>query len=135
MGIIVSSSALDRDKWKDLKNRLKLEKSEVTLIGFGEAVDKWDFYRFHPDQINWKGEFKENSDASRFAQNLFDLLINYYREPTADLLLLSAVTSARLKIGFHHEQNPVNDLNIMLNPMEIDRFVEEVKKCLAFINH
>lgn len=135
VGIIVTDSALNKDKWNDLKNRFKLGKAEVTLIGFGEERIGNDFYQFHKNQIDWKGRFKENSDAAKFSQNQFDVLINYYHEPMADLLLLSAATKAPLKIGFYHEQNPVNDLNIMLNPIEIDRFVEEVKKYLALINH
>src|SRR5699024_9055476 len=94
----------------------------------------YDDLVFVDRQVSWLGKFKSETDAYTFQQQSYSLLINYFTNPSLPLLLLSAETRADLKIGFPTKYPDINDLNIVVNPTEINRFVLEIQNYLPKIN-
>lgn len=107
---------------------------ETIFISKNNLSRDEDILVFKDNQISWRGNLKSGSDADKFQRHKFDVLINYFNRASPHLLLLSAAVKAKLKIGLQTETNSLNDLNIVVNPNEIHKFVCEFKTYIPKIN-
>lgn len=134
IAVIIDEQIFQNNKHtKALIETLKREASRVELMVFNALEPKIDDPIFTEDQLNWRGEFKTGTAAEKFSRQQVDLLINYVIEPELPLELLSLTTRASLKIGLAGHNNTLNDLDIDINPIEIHKFVEELKTYLLKI--
>lgn len=138
VGVIVDLDMFEKlSETQKLVQAFNTEGGMVEVIGFSNNAKKREAFEgltFKINQLTLSGDFKTESDAEKFQQKPYDLLVNYFVEASPQLLLLSAAAEANLRVGFPSESNPINDLNIDVMPSEISRFAAEVKKYLPLIN-
>ncbi|HEX8575469.1 MAG TPA: hypothetical protein VF677_04165 [Flavobacterium sp.] len=85
------------------------------------------------EQINWKGEFIDQQIIA-FQQQPFDVLINYYTDPKAPLLLLTHNSQSLFKVGFDSIDKRLNHFIIKTDPYDYKIFTGELFKYLKILN-
>ena len=93
--------------------------------------EKYYLNAFHGKRLGWNAVFEENGNEAVFVQTEYDLLLNYFTEPTPELLILSASVKAKLKVGFPLREKRLNDLELLVEPKNHRLFVSELKKYLT----
>lgn len=138
IGIIVDFGVLeDNGNVEDIIQAFKTKSNTVQVIAVSTGKLKnqnFDGLVLMNNQMTWQGDFKKETDAEKFQQNSYDLLINYFEESTPQMRLLSASVQANLKVGFPTRTDGINDLTIDVKPTKISKFADEVKKYLPLIN-
>ncbi|MBW2961193.1 DUF6913 domain-containing protein [Mesonia aestuariivivens] len=133
LGVIVDENILNKISFEKLKSSFLQIGEQVEIILFSEK-DSEDLKSFKKRDLGWKGVFKQTTEARRFQQNHFDVLINYFEETKPELILLGASTSANLKVGLAQQDKKLNDLQINVDALEVNLFLKELKKYIAIIN-
>lgn len=92
--------------------------------------EKYSLNTFNAKRLGWNATFEEGNERE-FANTTFSLLLNYFVNPSPELLILSATTKANLKVGFPLAEKRLNDLEIHANPRDYKLFIAELKKYLS----
>lgn len=95
--------------------------------------EKYSLNLFDGKRLRWNATFEENGNEWNFAQRNYDILVNYFTNPTPEILILSASVKANLKVGFPLEEKRLNDLEINIEPKNHQLFLMELKKYIAVI--
>ncbi|MFK7000461.1 DUF6913 domain-containing protein [Flavobacterium oreochromis] len=82
--------------------------------------------------INWKGEFSAPF-VNEFIYTSFDLLISYYDQGKAPLVLVTHNSKALFKVGFCSVDKRLNHLMINTNAQNFKVFVQELFKYLKIL--
>lgn len=93
--------------------------------------EKYSLNQFDRNNLGWNGMLKEGSKEKLFQETSYDLLLNYFVNPSMEILIFSASIEANLKVGFPLSEKRLNDLEINVEPLEYEIFSRELKKYLA----
>lgn len=93
--------------------------------------EKYSLEQFDGNNLGWKATFKKGSKEKKFQETNYALLLNYFVEPSPELMILSASVRAQLKVGFPQEEKHLNDLEFHIDPKDYRLFAKELKKYLA----
>ncbi len=124
-----------REKLISEIKKWQLSPLSIEFIVFKDKVKKTDVFEyavFSNKDITWNATFT-SSEVNQFSAKNFDLLISYYDEEKAALLLLTQISKANFKVGF---SNIDHRLNHFLIQTEIDKsatFAEELFKYLKIL--
>lgn len=134
IGCIVDLDAFARaEDLYGLRKDFDLAPNAIQIIGYKREYDKVSPFgvQFFCDRdLGWNGEIT-NGHASEFLGREYDVLINYFQRESLMLKLVSAMTVARIRIGFSEVDTRLNDL-ILDTPMEdLAAFRSELKKYLT----
>ncbi len=116
----VKSNQLKIMGYKDLK--ANIEEDHVGQTNY-----------FDEKMVNYTGGFKSKS-LNNFANESFDVLINFYEEDHKVINLVAASSKAKFKVGFATVDNRINDLVIGTPANNTDLFIKELKKYLKILN-
>ncbi|HET8839167.1 MAG TPA: hypothetical protein VFM82_09285 [Flavobacteriaceae bacterium] len=94
--------------------------------------EKYSLNAFNAKRLSWKATFEEGNERE-FVNTTFTVLLNYFVNPSPELLILSAATKAKLKVGFPLEEKRLNDIEINADPKDHKLFISELKKYLDMI--
>ncbi len=137
VGIILDLDIVEQDfDLAELQKELNVPNENFSFIVFTSRKDfpeKYNLNAFHGKRLGWNATFEENSNERAFANTNYDLLLNYFVKPSDELLILSASSKAKLKVGFPLEERRLNDLEIHVDPKDYKLFIAELKKYLAVI--
>lgn len=139
VGIIVDLEVFEDPKsLKKLVSLFEKEFNSVKVIlvtSGGTSLETGIDLHFDKTQMDWHGNFKINSDANKFQQGRFDLLVNYYTEASPILSLLSASLETSLRVGLACENCQVNDFELIVKPDNIEKFIAGIRTYLPKIKH
>lgn len=134
LGCIVDLDKFEKSEvFFQFQEEFSLRPNAVKIIGYKRFYDKNSPYAtpvFSDKDLGWNGDI-ENSYALEFLGREYDLLVNYYKEDSLLLNLMSAKTRARLKVGFKEVGPQYNDLILDTPIKEFDTFKKELKKYLG----
>ena len=88
---------------------------------------------YNVSSISWTGAL-QSEDLKNFIDFDFDLLINYYDQRKAALLLVSSLSKANFKVGFSAIDKRINHLIIDSTAAEYEIFEKELFKYLKILN-
>ncbi len=111
-----------------------LSLEEVNIYSFANLDKKQEKSPecFTEDDLNWKGEIKDEALQS-FRDMNFDLLICLYSKPHSMLDFIACTSSASFKVGLASKKMKFFDLEIHLESNKVDQFFEELKKYLIIL--
>ena len=133
LGVIVDEQVLSEIAYQKLEKAFSSVGKQVKIILFSEK-DSENMVSFKRSDLGWKGVFKPETEAGKFQHQHMDVLINYFTSEKPEIMLLAFSTSAKIKVGFSKQDKKLNDLQINVQPSQVDLFVKELKKYLAIIN-
>lgn len=137
VGILLDVACFaDVQRLQEQFKRLKVAQHPVQVLVCNPEkvkVDNEEGLYFFERDVSKKGEVKATSDTATFLKNEYHVLINYFTEPSLEFSLVSALTKAKIRVGFQNKETRINDINIDADPQEIDTFVEVVKNYLPKI--
>lgn len=88
---------------------------------------------FSTKDLEWDGSLR-SLHANKFISKEFDLLINYYENEKAALLVVSHQSKAKFTVGFSTVDKRLNDLVIKTTPDDYLVFTNELLKYLKILN-
>ena len=137
LGIILNIDEFDDlELFRNLANYIKIRPNKLKIIAFSankkEKQFAWDDC-FNPSDFGWKGQIK-NIELQTFINTKFDALISYYTNEQLELKLITALSSAQLKVGILQTDKRLNDLIIKTNLKEFNVFRAELYKYLTILN-
>ena len=109
--------------------------TQIEYVVFKERIKKdetFDYSVFSYKDINWNGRFLPSKVAD-FCLKRFDLLISYYTDEKAALLLATHCSKASFKVGFSEVDNRLHHFMIKEDPKHYSVFVEELFKYLKIL--
>lgn len=124
-----------REKLINEIKKWQLSPSSIEFIVFKDKVKKtdvFDYTVFSNKDITWNGTFT-NAEVNQFSAKNFDLLINYYDEEKAALLLLTQISKANFKVGFSTVDHRLNHFLIQTQINKSATFAEELFKYLKIL--
>ncbi len=134
--VIRSVGILTKEKFfkeHDLQARvidqLNLQNPKIYSYRNFEKNQEKSYKHFSEKDFNWNGSILEPS-FQNFIQEPLDLLICYYSKPHSILDYVTLLSKASFKVGFAGMHSELYDLEIAVNPTEIDDFFLETKKYL-----
>ena len=113
-----------------------LQPNGVKIIGYKKdegAHSPFGVQYCTDKDLGWNGSI-ENGFVSEFVDREYDILINYYTDDRLVLKLLTARTSARIKVGFPSVDTKLNDLIFDTPINNFDVFKTELRKYLKVLN-
>jgi len=117
-----------------IQNGIKEE--DIKFIVYKNKVKKnesFDCPVFSQKSLSWKGTLDEKG-LNDFVNESFDLLISYYDEEKAALLLTTHLSKASFKVGFASVDKRLNHFIINTNAENYKVFIEELFKYLKILN-
>lgn len=108
------------------------ENFQFMVCGKSNPVsEKYSLETFDDKNLGWNGVFKTDSKERLFQEMEYKLLLNYFNQPSPELLIFSASVKANLKVGFPMAEKRLNDLEIAVDPKNYRLFATELKKYLT----
>jgi hypothetical protein len=107
----------------------------IEFIVFKDKVKKteqFDYAVFSNKDITWNASFT-NSEVNQFSAKNFDLLVSYYDEEKAALLLITQLSKANFKVGFSSIDHRLNHFLIQTEIDKCATFAEELFKYLKIL--
>lgn len=95
--------------------------------------DNFGYPVFTPNDLSWRATF-DKSEVREFADQEFDLLINYYDVEKSALLIVSHLSRARFKVGFSSIDKKLNHFMINSDANDHQIFMDELIKYLKILN-
>ncbi|GGD16610.1 DUF6913 domain-containing protein [Flavobacterium orientale] len=112
------------------------ESQNIKVLSFKNSYKKKEeiqYPHFSKKDISWIGSV-ENKIVKEFKQEPFDLLISYYDQKKAPLVVVSNNSKAKFKVGFSNIDKRLFHLMID-TPMEnYVVFIDELEKYLKILN-
>ena len=120
---------------------LLADRKEVFMLGFVDGTEipekylfKKNLYIFTRKDVNWVYKPK-NTDAIRFINKEFDILIDLTLEYYFLLDYILTLSLARFKVGRFHDERKCYDMMIyMKDGLTIEYFINQIKHYLERIN-
>lgn len=133
-GLIIDAENLD-EKWKlaDFYRLVQLKKENFQIVVCGSRKnlpEDLDAVILDEKEISVTGEFR-SEEIRNFTEEKFECLICYLSERTVASALLSALTSAAVKIGNKPDLYGVYDIEIDSQSIEV--FQQEALKYLKIL--
>ncbi|MBN8642578.1 MAG: hypothetical protein J0L86_12270 [Flavobacteriales bacterium] len=136
IGIIFDESQnTHREKLMNEIKKWQLSPLSIEFIVFKDRVKKtevFDYSVFSNKDITWNASFT-NAEVNQFSAKKFDLLISYYDEEKAALLLLTQISKANFKVGFSSVDHRLNHFLIQTEIDKSATFAEELFKYLKIL--
>lgn len=136
IGIIFDESHnTHREKLMNEIKKWQLSPLSIEFIVFKDKVKKtevFDYSVFSNKDITWNASFT-NAAVNQFSAKNFDLLISYYDEEKAALLLLTHISKANFKVGFSSVDHRLNHFLIQTEIDKSATFAEELFKYLKIL--
>ena len=137
LGVILNIDEFeDFELFRNLAGKLNVRANKFKLIAFSidtkRAFNSWDVY-FNPNDFGWHGTIK-NIELQSFLDTKFDALISYYSVGVLELKMLTAISTAKFKIGIQKTDDRLNDLIINTKINEFEVFKNELFKYLTILN-
>lgn len=136
MGCIVDIDILpDTEVIYGMANDFNLRPNEIKIIGYKSKVDKVSPYSipmFSDADLGWNGNLKSGY-LSEFLERDYDVVLNYYAEEKLPLMLASAQSKARIKVGFTSVKEELNNLILNVDAKNFEAFQAELKKYLTIL--
>jgi hypothetical protein len=113
-----------------------ISEDNIKVIVYRDSLKSKETYlesTFGLKDLNFKSEFTSKK-INDFLSEEFDLLINYYNEEKAFLLLLTHKTEAKFKVGFSSVDKRLNHLLINIDPANYKGFTQELFRYLKILN-
>lgn len=136
IGIIFDESQnTHREKLMNEIKKWQLSPLSIEFIVFKDKVKKtevFDYSVFSNKDITWNASFT-NAEVNQFSAKNFDLLISYYDEEKAALLLLTQISKANFKVGFSSVDHRLNHFLIQTEIDKSATFAEELFKYLKIL--
>ena len=134
LGVILNIDEVnDFEAFRELSEYIKVHPNKLKVIAYSSSKKddllSWDEC-YNPKDFGWKGKVK-NMELQSFLDTKFDVLISYYEKEILELKLITAKSSAQLKIGILQSDERLNDLIIKTNLKQFKLFKEEVFKYLT----
>ena len=115
-------------------NHIKESNIQIIVRTARNKVDSVEGYpAYNASSISWNGII-ESQAINNFINTDFDLLINYYDQEKATLLLVSSLSKANFKVGFSTIDKRINHLIIDAAASEFQTFDKELFKYLKILN-
>jgi hypothetical protein len=136
LGYLVNEDVFnDFEKLFEFSTELGLLRKDVKIYTFKEVKKKIPTLR--QNQINnkdfsWTGEI-HNQNALEFLDIQFDVLVGFYSEENEFLDIMMSKSKAKFKLGFEGSDSRLYDLILKVDPMDLERFKEELKKYLSVL--
>lgn len=120
---------------------LLADRKEVFMLGFVDGTEipekylfKKNLYIFTRKDVNWVYK-PTNTDAIRFINKEFDILIDLTLEYYFLLDYILTLSLARFKVGRFHDERKCYDLSIyMKDGLTIEYFINQIRHYLERIN-
>ncbi|MFZ4106962.1 DUF6913 domain-containing protein [Flavobacterium sp.] len=113
-----------------------IQEENISLLVFKNVIKKNDFFRcasYSYKNLSWLGTINKK-EVSEFAQQEFDLLINYYDTKKSPLLLVTNLSKAKFKVGFASSDKRLNHFMVNTNAENYKLFLVELFKYLKILN-
>lgn len=143
-GVIRSLAIIiDYDKLADIRPLLQLATAldvtndKVFILGYVEKVHKSVNYLipvFSETTVKGSGLVR-SAEVQDFLSKNYDLLINYYEEATPVMKLMTVLTRASFKVGLSGALSEFNDLTLLTEPGDFDKFRDELVKYLKILSN
>ncbi|MEO7978940.1 hypothetical protein [Flavobacterium sp.] len=132
---------IDEDKFshsKELINELTshgIADKDIRIVVYKNKFNKemiYSFPTFGKTHIDWKGHIRETF-LNEFIETEFDLLISYYNFENSILMMVTAQSKAKFKVGFSSVDKRLNRWMINTDLENYNLFVFELFKYLKKI--
>ena len=113
-----------------------IAKDSIKMLVFKDKIKKnevFDFPTFCNSDLSWTATFSK-LDVVNFANEKFDLLINYYDVEKIPLLLISNESKASFKVGFSSIDKRLNHFLIDTKTEKFEVYIDELFKYLKILN-
>lgn len=120
----------------ELAKEIGLRQDQFKIIAFSASNTDNTNYSipvFNADQLGWNGKI-ENGDINEFLSKEYDLLLNYYENPSLILSLVSVYTKAKFRVGLQPKNEAYNNMVIEVKATEFLKFKPELLKYLSILN-
>ncbi|MFY0629335.1 MAG: hypothetical protein JXR05_03075 [Flavobacteriaceae bacterium] len=94
--------------------------------------DEKSYKHFSENDFNWKGDVVDSS-LMNFVEQPFDLLICLFSKKHSYLEYATLLSKARFKVGLANIDENLFDLEISVEPDQVNDFLEEAKKYLSIL--
>ena len=112
------------------------ESENITLLAYKNKYKKkeeLDYLHFSKKDVSWIGTI-DKKEVHEFKTKEFDLLIGYFQEKKAPLLLVTHNSKAKFKAGFSNIDKRLFHLMIDIPQEDYAVFVDELVKYLRILN-
>jgi hypothetical protein len=112
-----------------------IDKSNIEVIVFRDKFNKDEVFHyptFSNKHLSWGGKFTEKV-VNDFIKDRFDLLISFYEQEKAPLMLLTLKSKAGFKAGFASIDKRLNHLLIETQTNNYKIFVHELFRYLKIL--
>ena len=136
--VAIISDEIFLQQTEKLKRRLienGILKSDIHVIirSANTQISNGEYITFNSSAVSRTGQFL-NPDIVQFLDINFDLLINYYEQEKPVVMMASALSKAKFKVGFASVDKRVNHLIIDTSPHDFQIFDDELFKYLKILN-
>ena len=137
LGFLVDEELFsDFERLYAISEKMGLQRKDVKIFTFMQVKKKTPSLR--QNQINnkhftWKGEI-HNQSANEFLEMQSDVLVGYYNSKNNYLDVMMSNSKAKFKVGFSETDKRLFDLIIKEDPLQVDRFGNELIKYLKVLN-
>ena len=130
VGILTTDEISSRiEIQKEVEKLLTVRNTKIASFREFNKLDAISYKHFSENDINWKGEFTQQTLQS-FLEQPFDLLIGYFNSNNLYLETAVLQSNATFKTGFSGVNSDLYELEIAGNTKDIHQFLSELKKYL-----
>ncbi len=137
VGLLIDESyfAQKKELIKELVSN-GIQESDIKVIVFRDKIKKNEVNSnpvFSNKHLGWNAHFTDTV-VNEFVDTNFDLLISYYDQEKASLLLMTHNSKALFKVGFSSIDKRLNHLMINTNAENFKVFAHELFRYLKILN-
>ena len=126
----------DFEKLYAISEKMGLHHKDVKIFTFMNVKKKLPSLRqnhINNKEFSWKGII-QNQNANDYLEKPLDVLVGYYKGQNCFLDLMISKSKANFKVGFKGVDDRLYDLIIDVNPLQVNKFGEELIKYLKVLN-
>ena len=140
--VITLGFLVDEDFFNDLEKlyaiseKIGLHHKDVKIFTFMNVKKKLPSLRqnlINNKEFSWKGII-QNQNANDYLGKPLDVLVGYYKGQNCFLDLMISKSKANFKVGFKGVDDRLYDLIIDVDPLQVNKFGEELIKYLKVLN-
>ena len=126
----------DFEKLYAISEKMGLHHKDIKIFTFMNVKKKLPSLRqnqINNKEFSWKGII-QNQNANEYLGKSFDVLVGYYKRQNIFLDLMMTKSSANFKVGFKGVDSRLVDLIIDVNPLQVEKFGQELIKYMRVLN-
>ncbi len=126
----------DFEKLYTISERIGLHHKDVKIFTFMNVKKKLPSLRqdhINNKEFSWNGII-QNQNANDYLEKPLDVLVGYYKGQNCFLDLMISKSKANFKVGFKGVDDRLYDLIIDVDPLQVNKFGEELIKYLKVLN-